>query len=369
MNRNTARRCIVVSMFALLAAIAVGSASAKGTSTKFTIGAITGLTGAESSFGAPWSQGVQMAAAKLSASNVKVVIADSQSTATQAVNAAKKLIDVDKAKIVICGCYSGTFFPVQSYAASRGVLVVNAGSSSPQVRTLKGSVVSVLSLDDTVAKGLADWAIQRGYRKAAFVVGNDAYSTGVKQYVGAEFTKRGGTIVATTVVQAQQPDYRPEMTTVAQAKPDVIFSTSFSNDAQLQFKQGVELGITAPWFELYPTVSGLDSYEPAFGKLFGLEIGWLSTAAKTWRADYQKRFKKPATVPWPAISYDATMLSGKAGMSNASTAASLQSAFVRSAATYAGPSGKMVFDKNRTRINEPFQKLALVSPGKFVPSK
>lgn len=360
-------------LFGLVAfAIAAGTAAIVGVGCAGTnarapaIGAITGLTGSEASFGVPWSQGVKLAASQLK--GTKIVLRDSQSTPTQAVTAAKELIQVEKVKVLICGCYSGTFFPVQSYAASKGVLVLNAGASSPQIRTVKGSVVSVLSLDDTVAHRLANWAYSVGHRKAAFVVGNDPYSVGVQENVGAAFEKLGGTIVETAIVQPGQPDYRPELTKVATAKPDVIFSTSFSNDAKLQFKQSIELGITATWFELYPTVSGLQGYKPAFGKVFGLEIGWLGSAAKAWRARYKKMFNAVPTVPWPALGYDATQLAGKAVDSSAKTAKAYAAALVKAARTYRGPSGSFQFDKNLTRVNETLQRLKLVAPGKFVPA-
>lgn len=331
----------------------------------YVIGAVAGLTGNESQFGVPWSQGVKMAAARLKGAGVRVVIADTQSSATQSVTAAKKLVEVDKAKVLIVGSYGG-FFAIQSYAASKGVLVVNASASSPTIRKLKGNVVSVLALDDTVGSGLADWAYQRGYRSGAFIVGNDPYSTGVKDVVGAAFKKKGGKIVETAIVQGGQPDYRPEMTKVANAKPDVIFSTTFSNDAKLQFKQGIELGLEAPWFQLYPTVSGLDDYETAYGKLFGLEVGWLSKSAKAWRAAFKKQFKTDATVPWPALAYDATMLAAKGLSSGSKKAPAIEKAILKTAKKYRGPSGKFTFDKDQTRVNAVFQRLALVAPGKYV---
>ncbi len=347
---------------------ASGTQAARSAQQTYVIGAVAGLTGNESQFGVPWSEGVKLAASQLKSSGVRVVVADTQSSATQSVNAAKKLVEVDKAKVLVVGSYGG-FFAIQSYAASKGVLVINASASSPTIRKLKGSVVSVLALDDTVGGGLADWAYQRGYRSAAFIVGNDPYSTGVKDFVGAAFKKKGGQIVETAIVQSGQPDYRPEMTKVANADPDVIFSTTFSNDAKLQFKQGIELGLDAPWFQLYPTVSGLDDYATAYGKLFGLEVGWLSNAAKAWRAAYKKQFKKDATVPWPALAYDATMLGARGLTSGAAKAPAVEAAILKAAKTYSGPSGKFSFDKDQTRVNAVFQKLALVAPGKYVPAR
>ena len=366
MNPLAKRLSRVLAVIVVVSFMLVGAVASQAAQEPLVIGAVAGLTGNEAQFGVPWSEGVKLAAKRLS--GVRVVVADTQSSSTQSVNAAKKLVEVDGARILVVGSYGG-FFAIQSYAASKGVLVINASASSPTIRKLKGNVVSVLALDDTVAGGLADWAYQKGYRKGAFIVGSDPYSTGVKDFVRAGFKKRGGTTVVTAIVQPQQPDYRPEMTKIANAKPDVIFSTTFSNDAKLQFKQGLELGLEAPWFQLYPTVSGLDDFESAYGKLFGLEVGWLGNSAKAWRASYKKEFKKEATVPWPALAFDATMLGGRALLSGATAAPALERAVLKAAKTYRGPSGTFTFDKDQTRVNAVFQRLMLVKPGKYVPAK
>jgi branched-chain amino acid transport system substrate-binding protein len=332
------------------------------------IGAITGLTGDEAAFGVPWSQGAELASKELEGKGFRIAVQDSQSTPTQAVTAAKKLVEVDGAKVLICGCYSGTFFPVQAYAASKGVLVVNAGSSSPKIRTLNGSVVSLLALDDTVAEGLAAWAYELGHRRGAFVVGNDPYSVGMKDGVTAAFQNQGGEIVENAIVKPGQPDYRPELQKLAAANPDVIFSTSFSNDAKLQFKQGLELGIDAPWFELYPTVSGLEEFADAHGRLFGLEIGWLEESAGEWRARFADEFDSEPTTPWPALAYDASRLTADAiAAAPDADEQGLVDAFVKATETYEGPSGTVELDDDLTRVNQPLQRLKLVEPGEFVP--
>ena len=332
------------------------------------IGVVASLTGSDASFGAPFAKGAELAAKDLSAGvngkHVVVDVEDDQSTPSGGIVAARKLVDVDNAKVIVFGTSSTVFFPAESAIAGDNVLIVNGGSSSPSVATTKGTIISTLALDNHVADGLTQWAIQRGYKKAATLFGNDPYGIEVNKGISSAFAAEGGTIVKQEIVQDGQPDYSAEMQQIASSKPQVIFSATFSSDAELQFRQLTPLGITAPWFVLYPTAIGLNSFQPAQGKLFGLEIGAAQDTA--WSAKFTAFNGSAATTPWPALGYDSTMLAARGvTAAQSATATAARTAMVTAAKSYSGPSGTFTFGSDFTRTNAPYQQLELVGE-KFV---
>jgi branched-chain amino acid transport system substrate-binding protein len=332
------------------------------------IGVVASLTGSDASFGAPFAKGAELAAKDLSAGvngkHVVVDVEDDQSTPSGGIIAARKLVDVDHAKVIVFGTSSTVFFPAESAIAGDNVLIVNGGSSSPSVANTKGTIISTLALDNHVAAGLTQWAIQRGYKKAATLFGNDPYGIEVNKGISSAFAAEGGTIVKQEIVQDGQPDYSAEMQQIASSKPQAIFSATFSSDAELQYRQLISLGVTAPWFVLYPTAIGLNSFSPAQGKLFGLEIGAAQDAA--WSAKFKAFNGSAATTPWPALGYDSTMLAARGvAAAQSATAAAARTAVVAAAKSYSGPSGTFTFGSDFTRTNAPYQRLELVG-GNFV---
>lgn len=339
------------------------------------IGFVAGLTGDEAPFGTPFLDGVDMAVDEINEQGgidgrqVVVVTEDSESRASAGVDATQKLITADSVDVVVHASFSGVFFPSVEYAMGQDVPVVNAGSSSPDIRDLDdGAVVTMLALDDTVAQALAEWAYSDGLTTAGIVVGNDPYGLGVRDSVTTHFQELGGEIVGEAVVEAAEPDYRPELGTIADDDPDVIFSATFADDARLQFRQLGELGVDAPWYVLYPTIMGFADFEPAWDRLFGLEIGWLEEEASDWRERFEARTGSEPDTPWPSIGYDAIWLSAMAVSDSDGTPLGFAEAAAEIGPTMDGPSGSYTLDEDFTRIDSPFQRLVL-RDGEFQPAE
>jgi len=379
-RRHRARAAALLATVALLAAACNGpdggggganGGGGGGDTGPIVIGLVGSLTGPESFFAAPNATGIEMAAEELAAEGldgreVELITEDSESRPQGAIDAASKLINVDNVDVLISTV--SDFNVVAEFAESEGVFLINGGASNPLIRDLPGVHVSMVSLDDTVAQNLATWAYDEGYRSAAVLVGDDPYGLGVQEFVNQGFEDVGGEIVISQAVPYGKPDYRPEMQRIADADPDVIFSATFADDAKLQFRQLGELGEDAPWFELYPTVLGLDGYEPAFGRLYGLDIGWQSEESADWKARYAEMFEEEPSVPWPALGYDTFMLSAMAVADAESDDPEAQrEAFLAAAASYEGPSGQLEFDDDYTRINQIYDRLVLTEEG-FVPA-
>ena len=74
----------------------------------------------------------------------------------------------------------------------------------------------------------------------------DVYSEGLSKTFIANFTAYGGEVVAEQFYMAGDTDFTAQLTAIAEAVPDVIFSTGFIPEVPLAVRQARdEIGITA----------------------------------------------------------------------------------------------------------------------------
>jgi len=85
-----------------------------------------------------------------------------------------------------------------------------------------------------------------GLKNAAILydVASD-YSQGFTEYFVKTFTAKGGTIVAKEGFKEGDVDFRPQLSKIKEAKPDMILMPYYYKEVALSAKQARELGITA----------------------------------------------------------------------------------------------------------------------------
>ena len=85
-----------------------------------------------------------------------------------------------------------------------------------------------------------------GAKRAAILydISSD-YSMGVRQYFTENWLKLGGEIVADEALKAGDVDFRPQLTSIKNAGPDVIIMPLMFKEVALSANQARDLGITA----------------------------------------------------------------------------------------------------------------------------
>ncbi len=339
------------------------------------IGVIAGLTADSAVLGVGFVAGAKMAADEINAKGgingrqVKLVIEDNQTNPQRGVEAAQKLVNVDKVDILICSCFTTVFFPITEAIKDKNIVILSNASSTPFLRKQPGNIVSMIPTDDVLGVQLARMAIDMGYKNAALMSGTNDYAQALREVLTAEYPKLGGKIVADIVVQDNQPDYRPEVKRLCDSKPEAILGSTFTTDAQLQFRQQTDMGCMVPWFKLYPKTTKYETLPESSGRVFGIESGWPSAKNKDWLERYTKLSgdQSPTTLTGPA-GYDNVMMAALAVANAADTApASIMKAVREAATKYEGPTGTFEFDNGTVmvRINTTFVRLA-VKDGKWI---
>jgi branched-chain amino acid transport system substrate-binding protein len=83
--------------------------------------------------------------------------------------------------------------------------------------------------------------------KAAILrdVGND-YSVGLADYFAKKFQELGGTIVTDQSFKAGDQDFKAQLTTIKNKKPELVYIPAYYTDVALAGRQARELGIKVP---------------------------------------------------------------------------------------------------------------------------
>lgn len=243
-------------VFALIASLFSGCAK-KEAGDVVKVGWIGPLSGDQAVWGQCESNAVKMFFEELNNSGgllgkkVEVVAYDTRGDGTEAVNAVRRLTSQDKVIAIIGPNSSGQAIPISSVLEEMKVPDIATVATNPKVTVVDGKVkpfnFRICFIDPYQGAVAAGYAIDvLGFKKAAILydIGDD-YSQGLTQYFEEVFTKKGGQIVAKEGFKTGDVDFRPQLTKIKAANPDVIFMPYYYKEVALSAKQARELGITA----------------------------------------------------------------------------------------------------------------------------
>lgn len=334
------------------------------------VGLIANLTGTDVRTSVNMTRGVEMAVAELNAAGgvngrkIKLITEDSEYRTQEALNAATKLYEVDKVEAAIMFGGSSLMIAVAELAQQSGKVLINTSSSSPKLGNFPGTLFSVLPLDDIMGKELGEWVAARGARSAAFVVPNNTFGTGLMDAAAAAFEGKGGKVLRKVAYTEGQPDYRADMQTVLQTKPDAIISAGYGDDTRTVFKNARQLGIEAPWYAAYPTIFSIDDEAWTNGRFFGVDNGGTSLAsAKAILKAYKDKYGEDP-LAHVLYGYDAAMILAAAMTKGGTDAAAIKAALPDVVKGYDGATGQILWDDRGQRVSPPIEFLGYEG-GKF----
>lgn len=170
---------------------------------------------------------------------------------------AEELIAVEGVSAIV-GPNRSTYAVVVGEIAQRNSIPMMATSATNPAVTAAGDFVFMAAFtDDFQGKVMAQFAMQDLEANTAAVLTHkdDVYSEGLSQTFIDNFTAHGGVVVANEYYTAGTTDFTAQLSVIADAAPDVVFSTGFIPEVPLAVRQAKkEFGITA-------TFMGGDSWD------------------------------------------------------------------------------------------------------------
>jgi len=379
-------------LFAALSTALPGATSAQ--EAPITIGLITPLTGTNAVQGQDIQRGVRLAIDRINSGHyfpmangtrlttgvgllgrtVTLIVEDTESRPASAMDAVRKLVNVDDVPAVIGEFSSGVSVPTGQFTNENGTVQISVGSTSPALRDIGPYFFNAIGLDNLMGAELARFAVEdSGAETFTSIVPNNPFGVGMEINACKTVVKDfGGRCVSKVRYELEKADYRPEIRQLFAPGPEAGFYTAYGTEARLIFRQAYELGLTPPkgWYADYVTMWAnevKDIPEAAEG-VKGLMVGVSNDFFDNeYAAAYEAAFGEPPLTAFGAYGYDAMMLIALAiHEAGAADSDSIASALRPVSATYQGVTGDKTLDDDGMQVLESYQRM-IYTDGKLEP--
>ncbi len=248
----------VLLIFTMILTACGGKGTSATSSDTIKIGWIGSLTGDQAVWGTCESNTVKMLIEELNANGgllgkqVEGIYYDTKGDAAEAVNAVKRLITQDGAVAIIGPNASGQAISISAVLEQYKVPDIATVATNPKVTVADDGKVKqynfrVCFIDPYQGAVAAGYAFDRlGLKNAAVLydVASD-YSQGFTEFFEKTFVEKGGKVVAKEGFKEGDVDFRPQLSKIKEANPDLILMPYYYKEVALSANQARELGIDA----------------------------------------------------------------------------------------------------------------------------
>ena len=298
---------------------------------KHKVGAVLSLTGAYGAHGVPISRAAQLGVEQVNEARAALGVGcdlvydvrDSNTQASLAVDAARKLIDLEGVTALVGPISSGITAPLlSSVTVEKDVLVVATASTSSTFTEMakrgetKGLFFRTLSSDSLQAVAAAMMAYQAGFRKPAIIYFNNDWGKNNQAGFIDAFKALGGEIGNSVAFNPDQPSYRSEITKTLEDNPDSLYMLSNTQDGVKHFRDWIRFD--GPQNFIMPQGMNDSAFVDTVGKEL-LKNAWFispgtpaNSSLEKMESDFQVRWDATPKGPGRNSGYDAGVLIGLA---------------------------------------------------------
>ncbi|WJR68261.1 ABC transporter substrate-binding protein [Neorhizobium sp. CSC1952] len=219
------------------------------------VGSVLSITGSMAAIGKAIGDAGQLAvdqfneAGGVAGCNVKYILRDDQGSPNVGVDAAKTLVEIEKAPVILGAIQSGVTMPILTSVSVPGKVVqISCCSSAPTFTQLArdggtgGYWFRTLPTDRPQGVVMANIAKTKGYKKIAVIHVNSDYGVSLARSFKAAFEKVGGTVSSVTPYNQEQASYRAEVNAAMQGDPDSLFLIAFPADGATALREWISFG-------------------------------------------------------------------------------------------------------------------------------
>ena len=354
---------VILALLVLTACAPAGQPQTAAETKPVKIGAIFPLTGGSTHEGIDERRGVELAVEQINAAGgiggrpLEVIFEDSESRPESGMDAAHKLIDVNKVPVIIGIFSSGVTLPVGAYAQEQGVVVINPASTSPKCRDVGNYFFSTIGLDNLMGTEQAKFAKEEGFTKASVLVPNNPFGIGMEEWMVKTFKAGGGEVLDVVEYPLEQTDYRAELQRLFANNPEVILYTAYGEESKILTRQAMEMGYKAKWIGGYLTMcTGVADPSAVEGHL-GLEPAYHMPAGQAFQKAFAAKYGEDPGGPFSYLAYDGAWLAALAMSMGGTDPAEIAKVLPEVAKHYRAATGDLEFDANGQRAAQPYDRL------------
>ncbi len=231
-----------------------GNGNSDGGGNTILVGEYGSMTGTEAAFGESTDLGVKLAVDEINkkgginGKQIEVVgPEDTESNNQKAEIAVKRLIE--KNVVAVIGeVASSRSLAGGGICQAKQVPMISPSSTNEKVTQTGDFIFRVCFIDPFQGGVIAKFASDSLKAKTAaiFYDAGQTYSTGIREQFTKAFTAKGGKVVAEASYSQNDKDFKPQLTKLSAAHPDVIVAPGYYAEGGTMCKQARDLGINTP---------------------------------------------------------------------------------------------------------------------------
>jgi len=215
------------------------------------IGTILSITGDLAQFGGPMENAAKLAIDEVNENGgllgreVSLICEDSQTSEIAAVNAANKLVNVNKVSAIIGAAGSGVSLAFIDITTGNSVIQISPSNTGTDFTTYADNdfYFRTCPSDALQGKAMAKLVIQQNYSCASTLIINNAYGIGFEEVFVREFENLGGEIKDRVKYDPQATTFNSEILKANENDPEVIILIAYPETGSLILKAAYENGI------------------------------------------------------------------------------------------------------------------------------
>ena len=318
------KRFMGVALSALLGACLLGGCGGQAANDDvIKIGANFEMTGNVANYGNASLEGLKLAIKEandeggVNGKKIEIVTVDNKSEASEAVNAATKLISEDNVKVIVGPAVTANVIAESQVATDNQVPVLAPDATSPAVTVENGVVKDFIFrscfIDPQQGSVMAQFAADNLHAKTAviYVDNSSDYSKSLGAVFKEKFTAAGGQVLMEEAFLQKDQDFKAALTKLKTANADVIFIPAYYEEVGKIVKQARELGITSPilgtdgWDD--PKVADIAGKDALNNTYFSTHYSEKDESVKGFIDKFNQEYKHAPNV-FAALGYDAGRL-------------------------------------------------------------
>lgn len=191
----------------------------------FKIGVILPLTGSVAVSGEKLLQGIELAKKELDSSKFEFIIEDDHTKTTDAISAAKKLLDIDKVDVLVGLYVPDSVVAVSPIAKEKGVTIFSASYCSDQFKNLDNVFCGYPGAIDQLRTVLPE-VKKQNIKTVALVNTNDDFGINSRDGMVSLAKEGGYSVSVNELVPFESRDLKTQADKVIASKSDAIFMAS-----------------------------------------------------------------------------------------------------------------------------------------------
>jgi len=374
------KKCLFVMFLTVIMASLIGMSSLAAEQGPVKIGVLLPLTGTQAVMAEDLQEGFLIAQEQINAAGgvlgrrLELIIEDTETRPTPGMDAARKLVELDRVPVITGGFSSGVMLPIAEYCQERGILVVSQPPTSPLFRDVGDYIFLVNVLDNYKGKVIGEFAFKdSGLKRFALMFMNNAFGQALKQETIKNLDALGAEVVTVVDYELNKVDYKAELTRLFAKDPEAVIATFYANEGFIAAKQAYEMGLLnvdeVPWYCPEMASSFAKALEEIPEVVEGIKgLNPLAPESLFMEAFREKKGRDPITA-YSAMNYDALIMIAMAiNFANSTDSTAIRDALPKISQWYRGQStgGDKRFDEDGMQGFGQYSKVILIN-GEVVP--